>query len=227
MKILALEFSSHERGIAVLDDQEVRGFSIDRTERGSRCFEVITRALEEARLSASDIECIAVGLGPGSFGGIRTAIAIAQGWQIARGVKLLGVNSVEVIARRINSPDGLHLRGQSAPFAGVANIVCDAQRGEVFAARYQLGASAPQALGGFELLSSGEEERRRADGEIFFKADQGPRRLGHELVLLADARVMGQMIAGRTDFVSGDQLEPIYLRRAEFVKAPAPKFSAD
>ena len=226
MKILALEFSSHERGVAVLDDQEVRGFAIDRTERGMRVFELITRVLEQARSSSSDIECIAVGLGPGSFGGIRTAIAIAQGWQIARGVKLLGVNSADAIARRINSPESVRLRGQSAPFASVANIVCDAQRGEVFAARYQLGASASQALGGFELLSPDEEERRRAAGEIFFKADQGPWRLGHELVLLADARVVGEMAAVRTDFVSGDQLEPHYLRRAEFVKAPAPKFAA-
>lgn len=215
MKILALEFSSPERGVAVLEDQEVRSFAIDRTERGARCFEVITRALEEARISAADIECIVVGLGPGSFGGIRTAIAIAQGWQIARGVKLLGVNSADAIARRIT------------PFDGVANIVCDAQRGEVFAARYGLGAGGPRALGGFELLSPGEEERRRADGELFFKADQGLWRLGHEPVLLADARVVGQMAAGRNDFVSGDQLEPLYLRRAEFVKAPAPKFSAD
>jgi tRNA threonylcarbamoyl adenosine modification protein YeaZ len=227
MKILALEFSSPERGLAVLDDQQVRGFAIDRTERGSRCFELITRVLEEARLAASDIECIVVGLGPGSFGGIRTAIAIAQGWQIARGVKLLGVNSTDAIARRINSRDEMHMRRAVTPFRGVANIVCDAQRGEVFAARYQIGGDVPQALGGFELLSPGEEERRRAAGEIFFKADMGPWRLGHELVLLADARVVGQMAAGRTDFVSGDQLEPHYLRRAEFVKAPAPKFSAD
>ena len=226
MKILALEFSSPERGIAVLVDQEVRGFAVDRTERGARCFEFITRALAEARLSASDIECVAVGLGPGSFGGIRTAIAIAQGWQIARGVKLLGVSSANSIARRITSRDEMHMRRAVVPFRGVANIVCDAQRGEVFAARYQLGANAPQALGGFELLSPGEEERRRAAGEIFFKADQGPWRLGHELVLTADARVVGEMATGRTDFVSGDQLEPIYLRRAEFVKAPAPKFSA-
>ena len=126
MKILALEFSSHERGIAVLDGQEVRGFAIDRTERGARCFELITRVLEEARLFPADIKCVAVGLGPGSFGGIRTAIAIAQGWQLARGVKLLGVNSADAIARR--------LRSAAPSFTGVANIVCDAQRGDVFAA---------------------------------------------------------------------------------------------
>ena len=227
MKILALEFSSSERGIALLDGGQVLSFAIDRTERGMRVFEIITRVLGEARLSAAEIEVIAVGLGPGSFGGIRTAIAIAQGWQIARGVKLLGVNSADAIACRINSRDEMHMCRAVVPFQGVANIVCDAQRGEVFAARYQIGGDVPQALGGFELLPPLEEQRRRAAGEIFFKADMGPWRLGHELVLLADARVVGQMAAGRTDFVSGDQLEPLYLRRAEFVKAPAPKFSAD
>ena len=44
------------------------------------------------------IEAIAVGLGPGSYTGIRAAIALAQGWQLAREVKTLGVSSVAAMA---------------------------------------------------------------------------------------------------------------------------------
>jgi len=223
MKILALEFSPYERGIAVLIDGEVRGFAIDRTAQGTRSFELIQRALTEARLSAVDVECIAVGLGPGSYAGTRIAIAIAQGWQLARGVKLLGISSADAIARRINTPEGLALVGRRIPFHGIANIVFDAQREQVYAIQYQLGAHEPRAVGGFELLGPDEERRRCAAGEMFIKADMGPWRLGKELVLLSDARVIGGMAAQQRDFVSGHQLEPIYLRKAEFVKAPPSK----
>src|SRR5215204_5782195 len=101
MKILALEFSHSERGIAVMNDREVLGFALDRSDRGTRAMEQIAQVLQEAGLTASDIEAVAVGLGPGSYAGIRTGIAIAQGWQLTRGAKVLGVNSAEAIARQI------------------------------------------------------------------------------------------------------------------------------
>ena len=52
---------------------------------------MIESALAEAKIEREQIEVIAVGLGPGSYTGIRAAISVAQGWQLARGVKLLGV----------------------------------------------------------------------------------------------------------------------------------------
>jgi hypothetical protein len=38
------------------------------------------------------------------------------------------------------------------------------------------------------------------------------------------AAVLAQLAAGRSDFVSGDKLTPIYLREVSFVKAPPPRF---
>ena len=34
---------------------------------------------------------------------------------------------------------------------------------------------------------------------------------------------LGRLALGRTDFVPGEKLEPIYLREANFVKAPPPR----
>ena len=59
---------------------------------------------------------IAVGLGPGSYTGIRAAIAVAQGWQLARGIKLLGINSVECLAAQ----------AQAGKIFGRVNVVIDA-----------------------------------------------------------------------------------------------------
>jgi len=42
-------------------------------------------------------------------------------------------------------------------------------------------------------------------------------------VVFPRAEMLGKLAFGRNDFVSGDKLEPIYLRQANFVKAPPPR----
>lgn len=81
-----------------------------------------------------EIDAIAVGLGPGSYTGIRSALAIAQGWYLARGVMAIGVSSAEAIAFEAWRND---LRGP-------VEVVIDAQRGEVYSVVYELDD------GGFE-----------------------------------------------------------------------------
>ena len=59
---------------------------------------LVERALAQANCRREEIAVVAVGLGPGSYTGIRSAIALAQGWQLGRGVKTLGISSVECLA---------------------------------------------------------------------------------------------------------------------------------
>ena len=77
------------------------------------------------------IEHLYLSLGPGSFTGLRIAVAIARALHQATGCKLIGVPSLDVIAQ--NAP---------AEFRIVIPIL-DAKRNQVFAARYELdGAGA-------------------------------------------------------------------------------------
>ena len=50
---------------------------------------------------------------------------MAQGWQLARGVKLLGVSSAECLAAQ----------AQAEKIFGRVNVVIDAQRNEFYLAR--------------------------------------------------------------------------------------------
>lgn len=100
MKILALEFSSEQRSAAVVDDGTVLGEARESGDKHTKAFALIERALAQARLEREQIDCVAVGLGPGSYMGTRMAIAIAQGWQLARGIKTAGVNSAEAVTRQ-------------------------------------------------------------------------------------------------------------------------------
>src|SRR6266566_7949577 len=106
MKVLALEFSSAQRSVAVVVDGQVRGRTQETGTRESRALSLIEAALGAAGLERENVDCLAVGLGPGSYSGIRSAIALAQGWQLALGTRLLGVSSVECLALQARQ-DGL------------------------------------------------------------------------------------------------------------------------
>ena len=64
---------------------------------------LIDDALREAGVEREQIDCLAIGLGPGSYTGVRAAIAVAQGWQLARGIRLLGVSTAETSPARMRS----------------------------------------------------------------------------------------------------------------------------
>jgi tRNA threonylcarbamoyladenosine biosynthesis protein TsaB len=90
-----------------------------------------TALLEEVEAAAGaaggweQVDLLAVGLGPGSFTGVRIGIATARGLGASLGLPLAGVCTLDAIARGL---------GESG--AGPRLAVLDARRGEVFAALY-------------------------------------------------------------------------------------------
>lgn len=235
MKILAVEFSSSLRSVALLEGPPAAGSPTaisSQTAAGARSSAVtepvllgraaevggrnamglIEQALAQANCEREQIDVIAVGLGPGSYTGIRGAIALAQGWQIGRGTKLLGVSSVECLAAQ----------ARSSGMRGLVNIIIDAQRNEFYLAGYQIEADAvrevdPLHLAGFAQI----EDVARGGGQL----------IGPDILqwfpgatnVHPDAAVLGRLAFGRCDFVRGEALVPIYLRETAFKKAPPPR----
>ena len=128
MKILAVEFSSECRSAALLQGGELLGHAAETG--GRRVIGLVEQALQQAGCEREEVETIAVGLGPGSYAGIRGAIAFAQGWQLGLGVNLVGVSSVECLAAR----------AEMEKIFGPVNIVVDAQRNEFYLARFEIRA---------------------------------------------------------------------------------------
>lgn len=58
----------------------------------------IQTALAESKLTAADLTHIAVGIGPGSFTGLRVALATAKGLGIALGIPIVAVTSLKLFA---------------------------------------------------------------------------------------------------------------------------------
>jgi tRNA threonylcarbamoyl adenosine modification protein YeaZ len=213
MKILAIEFSSQQRSVAALAGDHVLGEAMETAARATPAFELIARALADAQLEREAIECLAIGIGPGSYTGIRFAIALAQGWQLARpAVKLLGISSADCLAAEARQ------RGWS----GRVNVAIDAQRGELYLARYEISEAGFKSVEPLKLATL-EEARTRAQSGETMVGPEADRWFEGGRVLFPSAAFLGRLALQRQDFVAGDKLEPIYLRETTFVKAPPPR----
>lgn len=87
MKVLAIETSSARASVAVIRDGEllaIRRFDAPRG-RGAELFAV----LQELRPHWHDANRLALGLGPGSYNGLRVACAVAGSCQLALGLDLV------------------------------------------------------------------------------------------------------------------------------------------
>jgi tRNA threonylcarbamoyl adenosine modification protein YeaZ len=212
MKILAVDFSSPRRSVALTEDggnfpPVLTGRAAE--DSGRRTLGLVEEALRQAGWQREEIETIAVGLGPGSYNGIRGAVALAQGWQLGRGVNLLGISSVECLAAQ----------AQAEKMFGPVHIVVDAQRNEFYLARYEIGP---------DRRDQAEPLRLAGLAEIQCLADAGAWIIGPEVTqwfpqaatVFPDAAALGRLACGRRDYVPGAKLEPIYMRQPTFKKAP-------
>ena len=220
MKILALEFSSPQRSVAVVDaignapPSPLPPALSEVVETGSlraNALGMIDAALRQAQVEREQIECLAVGLGPGSYHGIRLAIAVAQGWQFAAGqdrVKLLGISSAECIASQARDDGRL----------GALTVVIDAQRGEFYVATYDLTPQGCAEIQPLQITTQADLLRRQRMGETLVGPDVS-HRLDAVRKVFPRAATLGRLAIGRSDFIPGEKLTPIYLRETNFVKA--------
>ena len=104
----------------------------------------IDALLAEQGVSRGELACIVVGRGPGSFTGVRIAMATAKGVASALGVGLVGVSSLDAVA----------WNAQAAGVRGPLAVVADAMRKEVYPVRYQLTGEGVCRLGADRVVKA-------------------------------------------------------------------------
>ena len=230
MTILALEFSSPQRSVAVAHAGRVLGEMIEtgaslqrerktgasfRQAGAPGAFHMIETVFREAKLEREQVEILAVGLGPGSYTGIRAALAMAQGWQLAREIKLLGVSSMDCLAAQ----------AQAERIFGRVNALVDAQRNECYLATYEISADGWTAIGPVRIVAAGEIQSRSGVPEVLI-GPEVTRWFRDGRTIFPRAATLAGLAMRRDDFVAGEKLEPIYLREAHFAKVPMRKSAA-
>jgi tRNA threonylcarbamoyladenosine biosynthesis protein TsaB len=123
MNILALDSSTLTGSVCVVADGVVLAESSARVRatHSEQLLPLVHECLSRAALALDAIDRIAVGIGPGSFTGVRVALATAKGLHLATGTPLVGVRSLDALLASAWGARGFVL------------AALDARRDEVFA----------------------------------------------------------------------------------------------
>jgi tRNA threonylcarbamoyladenosine biosynthesis protein TsaB len=205
MKILALELSSGQGSVAWLEDDRdplVRSFRNDRKHSGL-FFENLQFCSQ--RFGAPD--GIVVGLGPGSYAGVRISIAAAAGLRAASAAKLIGVPSICAID----------------PAVREYCVVGDARRQSFFFARITDG----RLLEGPSLHAAAEAERKISESRVPVYASALLAQIPQALLAFPSARRLAELARDQIEEIPDSRsLEPIYLREPHITVPKASPITA-
>ncbi|MDK3157999.1 tRNA (adenosine(37)-N6)-threonylcarbamoyltransferase complex dimerization subunit type 1 TsaB [Kamptonema cortianum] len=131
MKCIALEPATTAPSLALVEDAQIlREVSLPSgREQGGAIFSI----LREWRADFERLDCWAVGLGPGSFTGIRAAIATMQGLNFPFRKPIYGVNSHDAVALEPLPPEDEFGTGDARHMC----VVSDARRDEIYVTIYE------------------------------------------------------------------------------------------
>lgn len=126
MRILTLDAALARCSAAVVVDQQTVALRQEKASQGhAALLPVMAEAvLDDTALRASDLDLVAVTVGPGSFTGIRAGLALAHGIGRAAGIPVIGVSVGEALADLL-------------PHLGARELwsVTDSRRGRIFLER--------------------------------------------------------------------------------------------
>lgn len=123
--ILAMDTAGAACSAALWRYGRVAAGRFERMRRGhaERLVPMIEAVMAEAATAYSDLDCVAVTLGPGGFTGVRIGLATARGLALASGRPLLGVSNFRVLAAGA--------RAEAPPDGSVA-VTIDAKRRDLY-----------------------------------------------------------------------------------------------
>jgi tRNA threonylcarbamoyl adenosine modification protein YeaZ len=210
MITLAIDTSTPHGSIALLDDAALQAdkpvadkallleehFVGDRSHSAS-----LFVALEKARALTDHVDQIAVGLGPGSYAGVRIAIAAAMGLRLAFGAKLVGIPSVAALDTAVETS-----YGATWPTQYIA--IGDARRESFYFSRIENGVCVEGPL----LATEAELRDRLATTTLPIYATDPVPQFPEAQIALPSAVKLAILAAANTGIIVTDSLEPIYLR---------------
>jgi tRNA threonylcarbamoyladenosine biosynthesis protein TsaB len=181
----------------------------------------IENLLAQANQKLSQLDAIAIGIGPGAFTGVRLGLAAVQGLAIAANLPVLPVASLDAIAAQLTKTPHF---SKIKPTQFV--IAVDARMGEIYWAKYEFNDSTflPLRIGNIQLSKPEEIDLRNIQylagsaikefGERLFVNHSFPSEaLDPEISISALGILeLAQQMFKAGQQISVNQLEPLYVR---------------
>jgi tRNA threonylcarbamoyl adenosine modification protein YeaZ len=204
MKILALELSSGQGSVAWLEDggaDFARTFANDRKHSG-----LFFQNLQLCSRERGASDAIVVGIGPGSYAGVRIAIATAVGLRAASTAKLVGMPSICAMEA-----------------ARDYCVIGDARRESFFFGRVSDG----RLTEGPSLHSRVELEMKIRESDLPLYASEPLPQFPRAALAYPSARRLAELARAQIDELRETQsLEPIYLRAPHITVPRVPSMTA-
>jgi len=219
MRILAIDTATSASSVALGEDSQLAAMSlrVDRRGHGSFLVPAIDFCFHTAGWKPSDIDVIAVDIGPGLFTGIRAGIATAQAIAASIGAPMIAVSSLTALAvraatgRRRIWPLVDIRRGQYAtrPFLPVPGGVAPDGVAEIVSAE---GLHALLDIDTSETLLVGDTQDLHPSAlRGLHRVKTGRPRYPSADVLLEIAAIH----ARRDNFVRPEDVRPLYMREPD------------
>jgi len=214
-KILAFDTSTKMLSVACLEKGEVKACFHEDVGIGHSTLLIPTigETLRRAGWDKKDIGTLCVGLGPGSFTGLRIGVSAAKGLAAVLGCGVIGVPTMDAIARNAGTSDGY-----IAPFL-------DARKGKVYCCIYKKCGDRVERVSDYMLVDAGsllsglkEKVFFFGDGVDKYKDELDACSLAEydwETDWYPSATYVGQIGRERGDIINAEELEPMYLHAKE------------
>ena len=127
MKILGIDTSTSCGSVGLIDDQGVIADNLLNlpVTHSERLIAAIGGVLDQSRCNLTDLNGIAISLGPGSFTGLRIGVSVVKGLAFTTGLPVVGVSTLDALAAQV------------APTSYAICSVLDARKAEVYTALYR------------------------------------------------------------------------------------------
>ncbi len=175
---------------------------------------------DQTEINASEVDCFAAAIGPGSFTGVRIGVATVKAMAQAFNKPCVGVSTLHALANNVSV------------FSGIVCPILDARRGQVYNALFLGGKDLERICEDRALeMKTLLEELKKRDENVIFCGDAIEVYRGEILNELGDRAVFAQPMqsmnlaasvaqialdmAKKGETVSYNQLKPEYIRLSQ------------
>lgn len=146
MIVLGIETSTAVCAVGLVSEgkNEIERSLVESHIHSEKLLTLVQEVVEEASIKLSEIDCIAISIGPGSFTGLRIGLSAAKGLCYAFGKQLVAVSTFDAIAKAAFD---------AHPGISKVAVMIDAKKSEYYVGRFEKASEEAKPLSEIQVLS--------------------------------------------------------------------------